>query len=270
VLGELSRLARNVADALGEYRFNEAASALYEFTWGTFCDWYLEFTKPVLAGGDDAAKAETRAVTAFVLRELLKLMHPFMPFVTEELWGEFRFGAGLLVLESWPDLSRLPDDAAAGGEMSWVVRLIETVRRVRAELNVPPGARVRLGMRGAGEAAKPRLERHRELILRLARLETAEIDEAAPPSGAVQAVHDEATLVLPLAGVVDLAKERDRLQKELAKAEKEIAQIDRKLANADFVARAPEEVVEEQRERREEYAGARATLSAALERLSAA
>jgi valyl-tRNA synthetase len=272
IVGALADTARRVADALDAFRFNDAAGALYQFIWGTFCDWYLEFTKPILNGDDEAAKAETRATTAWVLDRVLHLLHPLMPFITEELWQQLGSGRGsgereLLMLERWPDLGADLVDPAAAAEMDWVVRLISTVRTVRSETNVPASAQIPLLVRGAGPETRRRLDSHRDVILRLARLASAEATDDAPPEGSVQTVLDEAVLILPLAGFVDLEQERQRLSRDIEKLTAEIARLDQKLGNPNFVSRAPEEVVEEQRERRAEAETARAKLIEALDRL---
>ena len=266
IVGELSGAVRAVDEALAEYKFNDAAGALYHFTWHNFCDWYLEFTKPILAGKDAAQAAEVRATTAWVLDRILHLLHPFMPFVTEELWAA-RGGNDLLMLRAWPDASFI--DTAAKQEMDWVVRLIATIRGVRSEMNVPPGAKIPLLLRDAGVDAQERLERHRDLILGLARLSSAQATDAAVPKGAVQAVIDGATLILPLAEVIDIGAERARLAKELKKLETEIEKIDKKLGNTAFIDRAPAEVVEENRERRAEFETSRTKLAEAAARLAA-
>jgi valyl-tRNA synthetase len=273
ILGEAARTAARVDAALEAYKFNEAAGALYQFVWGSFCDWYLEFTKPVLTGSDEKAKAETRAVTAVVLKLALKLLHPFMPFITEELWEKLGYGrAGDLIVEAWPQVTAAEAataaDAEADQEMDWVVRLISTVRGVRSEMNVPAAAIVPLHLREASDATLERLDRHRSVIQRMARLGPVTPLDGAVPAGSAQAVLDETTLVLPLAGVIDLAAERQRLTRELGKAEGEIVKVDKKLANADFVARAPEDVIEEQRERREEWMQMRDKLKAAVGRIA--
>ncbi|MFO0997508.1 MAG: valine--tRNA ligase [Alphaproteobacteria bacterium] len=267
ILGELARTAGAVDEALDAYRFNDAASALYQFTWGTFCDWYVEFTKPILLGADAAAKEETRAATAYVLRTLLALLHPFMPFITEELWEKLGFKTGpMLIRESWPDLSPVAGDATADAEMGWVVSLISSIRAVRAEMNVSPAAQIDMVLNGASTETLARFDRHRDLIVRLARLKAIERD-AAVPKGSAQLLVGEATVALPLAGVIDLEKERTRLDREVARLEGEIGKIDKKLGDAAFVAKAPPEVVELQRERRAEAEEARDRLRQALSRL---
>jgi valyl-tRNA synthetase len=269
IVGETARTAAAVEQAIDAYRFNEAAGALYQFTWGSFCDWYLEFTKPILQSGEPAAAAETRAATAWALGQILSLLNPVMPFITEALSAELGGGDGLLLAAPWPDLSGLPADEAASAEMDWVVRLVSTVRTIRAEMNVPPAAEIALELKDLGPAGAERLARHGDLVRRLARLASAEATTAAAPKGSAQAVLDEATVVLPLAGVIDVGRERARLEKEIGRLAGEVARIDAKLANPQFLAKAPEEVVEEQRDRRAEAAEARDRLIAASERLAA-
>jgi valyl-tRNA synthetase len=268
ILGELRRAAGDADAALADFRFNDAANALYHFTWGTFCDWYLEFTKPVLNGADAAARDEARATTAYVLGELVKLLHPFIPFITEEIWEKLGLGDGLLMLARWPSISARVEDAGAKAELDWVVQAITEIRALRSEMNVPGGARLVLGFKDASAGTIARLTKHADIIRTLARLERIEEDKGTA-RGAVQIVVPEATLVLPLAGVIDAAAERGRLGKEIGKLAGEIDKIDKKLANPAFLAKADPEVVEDQRERRAEAEVARTRLATALERLGA-
>jgi valyl-tRNA synthetase len=206
-----------------------------------------------------------------VLAEIVHLLHPIMPFITEAVWRHLAGEkAGLLIASRWPEHGGTLGDAAASAEMEWVVRLVSTVRAVRAEMNVPPAAQVPLFLKDASGENLARLQRHRDLIVRLARLSRVESLVGETPRGAVQAVLDEATLVLPIGDVVDLAQERQRLQKEIAKLEGEIDKIVKKLGNEQFLAKAKPEVVEEQRERQSEAEQARAKLKEALGRLAAA
>jgi valyl-tRNA synthetase len=270
IAGESERALAAVTEAIEAYRFNEAAGAIYSFIWHKFCDWYLELIKPILAGNDEAA-AETRAMTAWVLDRALKLLHPFMPFVTEELWAKLASPDAprdtLLILAPWPKHLGL-ENAEADAEIGWVIRLISEVRSVRSEMNVPAGARVPLVVSGASDETTARAKRHEETILRLARIESMSFGKAPP--GAVQIVLDEATLALPLAGIIDVAAESKRLKREIDKVGSEIRQLDAKLANEKFVARAPEHVVEEQRERKADAEATAARLGQALKRLEAA
>ncbi len=266
MLGELARANLAIDKALVEFRLNEAAGTLYEFIWGVVCDWYVELTKPILQGADGPDKGETRAVTAFVLRETVKLLHPVMPFITEELWDKLghRAGHGALISQPWPAAPAV--DTAADAEMGWLVKLISDIRSARAELNVPAGAKLKLLVVGANDATTARLETHRAAIERLARIEGVEAATSAPKAS-LQLVVGEATYALPVGDVIDLKAESARLQKEIKKLADEVAKIDAKLGNAAFVSRAPEEVVEEQRERRTQAEQTRIRLSAALERL---
>ncbi len=264
--------AAAMTTALDAYRFDEASGLLYQFVWGTFCDRYIEFTKPILQGNDDAARGETQATTAWVLGRILHLLHPIMPFITEELWRSLAGEkAGLLISAPWPDF--VPDavDHDAADEMEWVVAAISAIRAARAEMNVPPAARMPLLVRDAEPAALDRLARHSDHFVRLARIERIGRIEAAEatPSGAVQIVVEGATLVLPLGEVVDLAREKARLAKEIGRLESEIAKIAAKLGNPQFLAKAKPEVVEDQREREADANRDRDRLRAAYDRLAA-
>ena len=270
IAGESERTVAAVTEALEAYRFNDAAGAIYHFIWHVFCDWYLELTKPILLGDDAEAAAETRAMTAYVLDQALTLLHPFMPFVTEELWAKLAGPQGretFLMLTPWPSPRGL-QNTEADAEIDWLVRLISDVRSVRAEMNVPAAARVPLVVAGASEETKARAARYDDIIKRMARLETLSFGET--PQGAVQIVLDEATLALPLVGVIDIDAESKRLKREIDKVGSEIRQLGAKLANEKFVSRAPEHVVEEQRERKTEAEAVAAKLEQALKRLEAA
>jgi valyl-tRNA synthetase len=270
IVGETAKAAREVTEELEAFRFNEAAGALYRFIWNVYCDWYLELAKPLLAGEDEAAKEETRRTAAWALDAALKLLHPFMPFLTEELWARLgEYGAKrerMLIVESWPDLAATPRRADAEAEIDWIIRLIGETRSTRAELNVPPAAKIPLLLIGASKENAARLERYQDHIDRLARLDYSTTAEEAPP-GSVTFVLDEAMVALPLEGVVDFAAEAARLEKDIAKLDGEIGKLSSKLANPDFVAKAPEEVVEENRERLEEAEASKMKLAAALARL---
>ncbi|HWA00394.1 MAG TPA: valine--tRNA ligase [Caulobacterales bacterium] len=273
IVGETAKAAAAVTADLEARRFNDAATTIYRFVWNVFCDWYLEFIKPPLSGEDESAKAETRRTTAWVLDQILILLHPFMPFITEELWARLGdFGQkrdGMLITSNWPQLPASLIDGAAEAEIDWIVGLIEGVRSTRSELNVPAAAKVPLLLIGADKASEARLERYQGLIDRMGRLEYSTTDEAAP-AGAVTFVLEGATVALLLEGIVDFAAEAERLKKEIAKLDAEIAKTEAKLGNADFIARAPDEVVEEQRERLEDAKAARTKLDAARQRLEGA
>ncbi|MFP9137315.1 valine--tRNA ligase [Devosia sp. XGJD_8] len=270
IVGATARGAAAVTQGIVDYKFNEAANSAYDFVWGTFCDWYVEFAKPVLMGEDEAAKAETRATAAWALDQILTILHPFMPFVTEELWAETgKFGAprqNMLILTEWPDLAGL-EDPEADADLNWLIDVITNVRSVRSEMNVPAGAKLQMVVVGAGDTTLRRLVAGTSLITRLARLEEIS-PQATVPGESAQFVVGEATWALPLAGVIDIAAEQVRLEKEVTKLDAEIAQIDKKLGNEQFVAKAPEEVIEEQKARREAAIERRHHILEALKRLS--
>ena len=264
ILDAANRTIEEADTALEAYRFDEYAAACYRFTWNNFCDWFLELAKPVLEGEQDGA-AELRATAAHVLGVLLRLLHPAIPFVTEELWDHFGYGAPCsLIRAAWPTTAPVADAAAAREELDWVVRLVGAVRSVRTAMNVPPGAQVPILLRDAAPGTLARAERWIEPIRRLARGLEVKALAGEMPKGAAQAVVDEATVVLPLAGTIDLDAERVRLTRERDKAAGEAAKLVKKLDNADFVARAPEDVVAENRERLAAFHAEVARLEAAL------
>jgi valyl-tRNA synthetase len=256
--------------ALEAYRFDEYAAAGYRFVWNTFCDWFLELAKPLLAEGADAADAaEIRAVGGYVLGLILRLLHPAVPFVTEELWDRFEYGGpDSLIRAGWPEQVLVADAAGARAELDWVVRLIGLVRSVRTEMNVPPSKPSPVLLQGASGDMLGRVDRWIEAIRRLARAsEVRPLVGDLPPKGSAQAVLDEITIVLPLEGLIDIAAERTRLAKDRDRLAADAKKTSQKLDNADFVSRAPEEVVTENRERLEAALSEMARLQAALDRL---
>jgi valyl-tRNA synthetase len=269
---ETAKATSEITEAIEQYRFNDAANAAYRFVWNVYCDWYVELSKPLLTGPDGAAKDETRAMAAYVLDEILKLLHPFMPFITEELWrvtaeqGPAR--ESLLVVSAWPKLSGLGDDQAEA-EIGWVIDLVTAIRSVRVEMNIAAGTAIPVVLAGASADTRARAGRWADFIRRLAR--TGDIGFAdAPPQGSVQLLIRGEVAALPLKGVIDIGAEHARLQKEMQKAEADIKRVDAKLGNAQFLERAPEEVVEEEREKRAEAEGRRTKILEALERLKGA
>jgi valyl-tRNA synthetase len=269
IISEASRAAGEIEAGIRGYRFNEAAAAAYRFVWNVFCDWYVEFTKPLLGGTDEDAKAETRATTGWVLDVIVHLLHPFMPFVTEALFEAMGSGRGLLIARRWPELGERLVDPEAMAEVDWLIRLITAIRSTRSDLNVPAGARAPLSVTAASPLTAGRIETYRPLIERLARTQGVEVAQTAP-AGAVRIVIDEATACLDVAGLIDLAAESARLEKEVARLNREIAAIDTKLANPQFVDKAPPEVIEEQRQRRAAAVSGAAKLGDALAQLRAA
>jgi valyl-tRNA synthetase len=293
------RATREVTEAIEAYRFNDAAGSIYRFVWNVYCDWYLELAKPVLMGEEGGAKAETRAMVAWARDEILKLLHPFMPFITEELWAVTAKRDGLLALAPWsrkvaeltPDQLALmsatsPNDVlippvlfapeaadfsdpAAEAEIGWVVDLVTAVRSVRAEMNIAPATLTSLVLAGASAETKGRAQRWNDVVRRMARLSDVSF-AAAAPDGAVQLLVRGEVAALPLKGVIDLAAEQARLDKELTKADADIKRVDAKLGNEKFVANAPEEIVEEEKEKREAAIARKAKILEALERLKKA
>ncbi|MCA0367923.1 MAG: valine--tRNA ligase [Proteobacteria bacterium] len=271
IRGELTKAERAVSDAIEGGRFDDAAGALYRFVWNVFCDWYLELAKPVFNGADEAAKAETRAMTAWTLDQTLKLLHPVMPFITEELWAELgKEGPareGLLIGAEWPVLPDAFIDASAEAEIGWLVDLVGEIRGLRAEMNVPPSAKPPLAFVAPDAGTAERIARHRDLILTLGRVSEVGSADAAP-TGAVTFVSGGSTVALSLAGIIDLTAERARLEKEIAAFDSDIGHVNKKLGNPNFVARAAPEVVDEQRAKLAEAEAGKVKLQAALARLS--
>ncbi len=245
IIAETARVRESVDASLAAYRFNDAANALYAHVWGTVCDWYLEFAKPLLAG--DQAD-ETRATMGWALDQCLKLLHPFMPFITEALWEQTAKRDHMLVVTDWPDYGAELVDADAEAEIGWVRALIEEVRSVRSEMNVAGGAKTGLVLVSADATTRQRFEDNRALVERLARIESVEYADVVP-NGAVTLGVPGGTICLPLAGLVDVQAEAARLDKALGKLDKEMKGLSSKLTNEKFLAKAPEEVVAEQRER---------------------
>ncbi len=269
---ETANTGREITAALEAYRFNEAAATIYRFVWNVYCDWYLELIKPVLTGPDGAAKNETRAAAAWALDEILRLLHPFMPFITEELWNVTAAQSAkrhhLLALDAWPEHDGL-DDAAAEAEIGWVVDLVTAIRSVRVEMNIPPATMLPLVLANASSQTRVRAQHWSEFVQRLARVTDISLADAVPQAGVQLVVRGEVA-ALPLQGVIDLAAERSRLAKEMAKCDADIARVDQKLGNADFLKRAPEEVVEGEREKRAEAQARKTKIAEALERLKGA
>ncbi len=275
---ETAKAAMEITQAIETYAYSDAAGAAYRFVWNVYCDWYVELSKPLLTGPDGPAKDETRAMAAWALDEILKLLHPFMPFITEELWavtaeqGPQR--SSLLTLSDWPKPEGLVD-AKAEAEIGWVIDLVSAIRSLRAEMNIVNAIPVvlvndiPLPLADTSAETNARAERWAEIIRRLARV--SEISFAASaPEGSVQLVVRGGVVALPLKGVIDLTAERVRLDKEMAKAEADIKRVDAKLSNEKFVANAPEDVVEEEKEKREEAVARKQKIAEAQDRLKGA
>ncbi|MCI0466825.1 MAG: class I tRNA ligase family protein, partial [Beijerinckiaceae bacterium] len=272
IIGESAKAVSGVTAAIEAYRFNDAASIAYRFVWNIFCDWYLELAKPLLQGADGPGKEETRAATAFVREQIIKLLHPFMPFLTEELWAITAAKdlprKSVLALAEWPELKGC-DNPRAEAEAGFIVELVTEIRSVRAEINVPAAAQIPLVLVNAAPEAAAYARNWQETIKRLARLTDISFAAKAPEKS-VQLIVRQTIAALPLQGIVDLEAEKARLTKEVAKLDSEAAKLEAKLNNPDFTDRAPEEVVEESRERLAGAQARREKLASALARMSGA
>ncbi|WOC14769.1 valine--tRNA ligase [Pseudochrobactrum sp. MP213Fo] len=268
ILTELTRATKLVTEGITTYRFNDAAGAAYRFVWNQFCDWYLELLKPIFMGDDEDAKVEAQACAAYCLDEIYALLHPFMPFMTEELWsltaGEGQSRDTLLAHAPWPVLSF--EDGHAADDINWLIELVSGIRSVRSEMNVPPSAQAPLVVLEACEATKQRLDHHDAAIKRLSRIASIDLSDAAP-KGSAQLVVGEATYCMPLGSLIDLTAEMARLNKESDKLSAEMEKIDKKLSNERFVANAKPEVVEADRARFAELQEAQGKVAVAMQRL---
>jgi valyl-tRNA synthetase len=264
IISELTKTVAEVSRCIEGYRFNDAADAIYKFTWDTFCNYYLEMTKPILTGDNNSELAETRASFAWVRDQIVKLLHPFMPFITEEIWLKTSDRPKALIVSDWPELSDDLIDEAATKDMNWLIELITNIRSVRAEMNIPPSKKAPLLM--LADKLDPRLAAYAAQLSPMARVETVETASEAP-KGALQTVVDGVTYAIPLDGLIDTGAEKARLSKEIDKAQAEIDKIDKKLSNKAFTDKAPEKVVNLQRERREGYVAELDKLNEALANL---
>jgi valyl-tRNA synthetase len=272
IIAEVKQCAEAMEQAFDQYTFNQSAMAIYDFIWGTFCDWYLEFTKPLLTkeDADPVLKQETRDTTGWVLDQILALLNPIMPYITEELYESLAPRDGQrLMTGKWPEFAAHLNAPEAKEEVEWLINLIGAIRSVRSDMNVPAGAQIELLVKGANEQTSAWLKAHRDVLLRMARLRSIETT-ASIPKGALQTVLGEATYIMPVAEFIDLDKERGRLRKEIDKLADNLAKISAKLANESFVSNAPEEIVAEQKNRQQELENLLAKFSQALTQLEEA
>ncbi len=270
----LSRLKRTVAEVirgLDEYRFNDAAAAVYQFIWHEFCDWYLELAKPVLYGKENpGGRRAAQKTLRTVLTQSLKLLHPFMPFLTDEIWQTFVADGSSVMVSPFPETDEALTDPEAEREMGIVMEVITRIRNIRGEMNVAPSLKLRVTLAAPDSSLQATLERGRVSIMNLANLEALTITgETAEPKGAATAVAGPVRVYVFLAGVIDVAGEKGRLEKEIARIEKDLAVVSRKLTNPDFLAKAAEAVVAKEREKARGFGEKRAALDAALQRLAA-
>ncbi len=269
ILTELSKTVSAVTTGIENYKFNESASALYRFIWNTLCDWYLELLKPVFQGSNEDAKSEAQACTAWVLDEVYKLLHPFMPHMTEELWALTETPSmkrkDMLALVSWPKEMFVDEEAAA--DINWLIDVVSEIRSVRFEMNVPAATFAPLVIVEGGELTQKRVQRYDALLKKLARIEIIDFSDKVPATSA-QMIFGEAILCLPLGQLIDLQAERARLMKDVHKIEQDIEKISIKLDNPKFIANARSEIIEAERNRVMELRAAQKKISVALERLA--
>ena len=269
IISEVTIAARDIEKSLYAYRFNDAAQAIYKFTWATFCDWHLELSKIYLSSTDSKERDEIRAVTGWALDQILHLLHPIMPFVTEELWGTLsKTREKLLIETNWPCLEDNLIDKEASSEIKWVIRLVRDIRTVRGEMNVPASAKITVRVRELSSKNLSYMERNKDSILRLARLSSLDILNGPVPAGSAQIVIDEATIVLLLADIVDIDLEKTRLEKEIVNFETKINKANIKLKNKEFLSKAPKEIIEEQNKRLTEATIGKDKVLQAIKRLT--
>lgn len=271
IISSLIKCQESVDSALEGYRFNDGANALYQFIWGTFCDWYLEMTKPLLAGSDEALKEEIRGTTGWVLEQMLLLLNPFMPYITEELYADIakREKGETLLGSEWPTYAADLKSDEAAQKIDWVINIVSEIRSVRADMNVPAKAQIDLMVKDACDMTKEGFEAYGDIIKTMARLTDISFTQEVP-KGAIQTIVGKTTLILPIAELIDLDQERERLKKEISKLEDNIKKISQQLENKNFVANAPEEVIAEKKGIVENDEQKKEKLHKALQQLEAA
>jgi valyl-tRNA synthetase len=271
ILARLSHVSAQAGTHFAAYRFDLLAQALYEFAWNEFCDWFVELAKPALNGTDAAAADSTRHTLLHVLEALLRLLHPLVPFVTEELWRSIAprlsMDAGTMSLQAYPQASDFADDAAAEADVEWLKAMVSAVRRIRSELNVKPAMQVALLLKDGTDTDRARLARFDSQLRFLNRIDRIEVIDGDPPAAAAGLV-GELKLFVPLEGLVDLGAERTRLDKEIKRIEGELAKSTNKLASETFVNNAPAAVVEQERQRLADWGAQRDALAAQRARLA--
>jgi valyl-tRNA synthetase len=266
ILEATNQAITDATTAIDAFRIDDYANTIWHFAWGDVCDWFIEFAKPIFA---TEAGAEVKNTAAYVLGVLLRLLHPITPFVTEELWDHFGYGApGSLITAPWPEPHAVTDSQTATDDVAWAIKLISEIRTVRSEMNIPPSQKSAILLKDAVPETIARAKTWQEAIFRMARADSITPLTGDIPHGSAQIVLNEATIILPLAGLIDLDAERKRLATLRAKAEAELAKVTAKLANDDFVKRAPEAILAENHERRENFSAEITRLDAALGRIA--
>ncbi len=265
IVAKAKEVSAKLTNSLDNYRFSDSANIIYQFVWGSFCDWYIEMIKPIFYGDNEEQKAETRASFAWVLDRILIILQPFMPFITSELWNQTAQRKEELMLAPWPSEEKFDDSAIKN--IDWVIELITNIRSLRAEMNLPAGAKLTVYLKDVNLESLDNMQQFRTIICSLAKLESISAYSGEVTSDMVQSVFREATILVPLKGVVDFAAERERLTKELASININLDGYARKLNNPSFVERAPKEVVAEEKRRQEEAFENKAKIEEALSRI---
>lgn len=265
IVAKVKQATKDVTDTLNSYRFSDSANAVYQFVWGAFCDWYIEMVKPIFYGENDVEKAETRATAAWVLDRILIILHPFMPFITSELWDNIAQRNEKLLNVSWPEAENIDENAL--NDIDWMIDLVTSIRSLRAGMNLPAGAKLSIYLKDANSQSIKKMNAFEAIICSLARLEKIEAFSGEISKDMVQDVFKEATILLPLKGIVDFAAEKERLQKELEALNKNLEGYARKLENPSFVDRAPAAVVEEEKRRQAEALENKTKVEEALQRI---
>jgi len=269
ILSQYNRVIITVTTSLENYRFDEASRALYEFVWNTYCDWYLELAKVRLNSQDPGEKAEVQKILVYVLEGTLRLLHPLVPFITEELWQRFPHRGDALIVADWPVADQSGLDEMAEKEMAVVQEVVGAIRNIRGTMSVPPGKPADVLVKVESKEILEILERTRAYICELGRVENLEMGEAVVrPQASASAVLNDLEIYVPLAGLIDLEIEQQRLQKEMGRLEKALTGLDKKLSNDRFLENAPPEVVEKERHRQSEYQSTLMRLQQNLEALS--
>ena len=265
ILAKVKQTSNELTENMNNFRFSDSANGVYQFVWGSFCDWYIEMTKPIFYGTDESLKSETRATFAWVLNRILIMLHPFMPFVTAELWNNLHSSDQDIISAKWPEKENVNANDVAS--IDWAIELITAIRSLRAEMNLPAGAKLTAYLKGCSPQSVENLQNFNDIICSLARLEKAEVYNGEVTPDMVQTTSKESTVLIPLKGVVDFAVERERLQKELDGLNKNLEGYARKLSNPSFVDKAPAAVVEEERRRQAEALENKAKVEEALGRI---
>ncbi len=271
IISRLGAVTAEVRLALDEYRFNDAAQTLYQFTWHEFCDWYLELAKPALYGDDPGAKRVTQAVLTRVLSALVRLLHPFIPFITEEIHQKLVPDGGSIMVAPYPQADEFPRDEAAEARVARLIETVTSIRNIRGEMNVPPGAMIEVVLACSDPDAAATLTAFEHHLVNLARAESVRVAVGAPeslrPAGSAAGVAGDVSVFVPLAGLVDFAAEEARLGKEITKIDKDLSRVQAKLGNDDFLHKAPAEVVQKEKDKAAALSGKLAKLTDSLARV---